>query len=82
MHVLEADDDPVADLAWFGPDPDSMAGVDRLSTDAARLPDESEGEAAAGHSRYLAPGTTSQWNVAAVVVGAPLVRVGRPPVSW
>jgi hypothetical protein len=82
VHVLEADDDPVADLAWFGPDPDSMAGVDRLSTAAARLPDESGGEAATGHSRYLAPGTTSQWNVAAVVVGAPLVRADRPPVSW
>jgi hypothetical protein len=82
VHVLEADDDPVADLGWFGPDPDSMPGVDRLGTGAARLPDGTEGEAAIGHSRYLAPGTTSQWNVAAVVAGAPLVRVGRPPTSW
>jgi pimeloyl-ACP methyl ester carboxylesterase len=82
VHVLEADDDPVADLGWFGPDPDSMPGVDRLSTGTARLPDGTEGEAATGHSRYLAAGTTSQWNVAAVVVDAPLVRVGRPPASW
>ena len=82
VHVLEAADDPVADLGWFGPDPDTLPGVDRLSTGAARLPDETVGEAATGHSRYLAPGTTSQWNVAAVVVGAPLVRAARPPPSW
>ncbi|HET9945987.1 MAG TPA: alpha/beta hydrolase, partial [Actinomycetes bacterium] len=82
VHVLEAADDPVADLGWLGPDPDTLPGVDRLSTGAARLPDETVGEAATGHSRYLAPGTTSQWNVAAVVVGAPLVRAARPPPSW
>ena len=82
IHVLEADDDPVADLGWFGRDPSAMPEVDRLATEAAQLPDGSAGSAASGHSRYLASGTTSQWNVAAVVAGAPVVRAGRPAPSW
>ena len=40
------------------------------------------GRRSQGHSGYLVPGTTSQWNVAAVVAGAPTVREGRPPASW
>jgi hypothetical protein len=82
IHVLEAEDDPVADLGWFGRDPSTMPEVDRLATGAAQLPDGSAGSAAIGHSRYLAPGTTSQWNVAAVVAGAPVVRAGRSTTSW
>jgi hypothetical protein len=82
IHVLEADDDPVADLGWFGRDPSAMPEIDRLDTDAAQLPDGSAGSAATGHSRYLASGTTSQWNVAAVVAGAPVVRAGRSTTSW
>ena len=82
IHVLEADDDPVADLGWFGRDPSAMPEVDRLATEAAQLPDGSAGSAASGHSRYLASRTTSQWNVAAVVAGAPVVRAGRPAPSW
>lgn len=82
VHVLEADDDPVADLGWFGRDPDRLPGVDRLSTTTGPLPDGSTGRSSAGHSQYLAAGTTSQWNVAAVVVGAPTVPAARPPVSW
>ncbi len=82
VHVLEADDDPVADLGWFGRDPSELSGVDRLSADGAALPDGAAGQRSQGHSGYLVPGTTSQWNVAAVVAGAPTVRVGRPPASW
>jgi hypothetical protein len=52
--------------------------VDRLSTAAGALPDGSAGRRSAGHSQYLAAGTTSQWNVAAVVVGAPSVPAARP----
>ena len=82
LHVLEADDDPVADLSWFGRDPSKLPGVDRLSTDDTELPEGSPGRASVGHSGYLVPGTTSQWNVAAVVAGAPTVSAGRPPASW
>ncbi|MEP6651043.1 MAG: alpha/beta hydrolase [Lapillicoccus sp.] len=82
VHVLEADDDPVADLGWFGRDPGDLPDVDQLSTEQARLPDGSNGARSVGHSSYLAPGTTSQWNVAAVVAGAPSVRADRPPASW
>jgi hypothetical protein len=82
VHVLEADEDPVADLGWFGPDPSGLPGVDRLSTEDATLPDGSGGIRSTGHSAYLARGTTSQWNVAAVVAGAPSVRPGRLPASW
>ena len=82
VHVLEADEDPVADLGWFGRDPSGLPGVDRLSTDDVELPDGRTGRRSVGHSGYLVPGTTSQWNVAAVVAGAPVVREGRPPPSW
>jgi uncharacterized protein YukE len=82
VHVLEADEDPVADLGWFGRDPSGLPGVDRLSTDNVELPDGRTGRRSVGHSGYLVPGTTSQWNVAAVVAGAPVVREGRPPPSW
>jgi len=82
IHVLEADDDPVADVGWFGRDPSTMKEVDRLATQGALLPDGSVGSGASGHSRYLTSGTTSQWNVAAVVAGAPVVRAGRPAASW
>ncbi|MEP6632522.1 MAG: alpha/beta hydrolase, partial [Lapillicoccus sp.] len=71
VHVLEAAQDPVADLGWFGRDPGRLAGVDRPSTDATVLPDGSAGTRSLGHSSYLTPGTTSQWNVAAVVAGLP-----------
>ncbi len=82
VHVLEADDDPVADLGWFGRDPSGLPGVDRLSTENVELPDGSPGQRSVGHSGYLVPGTTSQWNVAAVVAGAPVVPEGRPPPTW
>jgi pimeloyl-ACP methyl ester carboxylesterase len=82
VHVVEAHDDPVADLGWFGRDPSELPGVDRLSADDAGLPDGRPGQRTLGHSGYLDPGTTSQWNVAAVVAGAPTVRAGRPPASW
>jgi Alpha/beta hydrolase len=76
VHVLEAQDDPVADLGWFGRDPDKLDGVDLLSTDGGRLANGAAGQRSLGHSQYLALGTTSQWNVAAVIAAAP-VRVPR-----
>ncbi len=76
VHVLEADEDLVADLGWFGPDPDRISGVDVLCTSGGVLPDGSTGLHSLGHSEYLAPGSTSQWNVAAVVAGS-RIRVRR-----
>jgi hypothetical protein len=83
VHVLEASDDPVADLGWFGPDPSRLPGVDRPSTEAAVLLDGTSGRRSVGHSTYLTTGTTSQWNIAAVVVGLP-ATAGRSPAvtSW
>ena len=43
--VVEAPWDPVADLGWFGDDPNRLDGVTGLSARAATLPD---GAAAAG----------------------------------
>lgn len=79
VHVIEADDDPVADLGWFGGDPDRMVGVDVLSAGAGVAADGSAAVPSHGHSEYLVPGTTSQWNIAAVVAGVPSrgVRVGQ-----
>jgi len=79
--VVEAPWDPVADLGWFGDDPNRLDGVTGLSARAATLPD---GAAAAGsvlHSQYLTPGTTSQYNVAATVAGLPGQRILDPGVG-
>ena len=77
VHVIEAAGDPVGDLGWFGRDPGHLAGVDLLSADAAPLTDGSVGLPSHGHSEYLSPGTTSQWNVAAVVAGVSTVPAAR-----
>ena len=79
--VVEAPWDPVADLGWFGDDPNRLDGVTGLSARAATLPD---GAAAAGsvlHSQYLTPGTTSQYNIAATVAGLPGQRILDPGVG-
>ena len=79
--VVEAPWDPVADLGWFGDDPNRLDGVTGLSARAATLPD---GTAAAGsvlHSQYLTPGTTSQYNIAATVAGLPDQRILDPGVG-
>ena len=79
--VVEAPWDPVADLGWFGDDPNRLDGVTGLSARAATLPD---GAAAAGsvlHSQYLTPGTTSQYNIAATVAGLPGRRILDPGVG-
>ena len=78
VHVIEADDDPVADLGWFGRDPGHLAGVDLPSADARPLTDGSTGLASRGHSQYLTHGTTSQWNIAAVAVGVATVPTAVP----
>lgn len=79
VHVLEAGNDIVADTGRFGRDPDTLEGADVLSAASKPLPDGSRGAGSAGHSDYLTPGSTSAWNLAAVVAGTPqlLVRGGR-----
>lgn len=58
--VAEARLDPVADAAWFGPDPNGLAGVHPVATTGA-----------SGHDDYLRAGGTSAHNVAAVIGGRP-----------
>ena len=73
--------DPVADLGWFGDDPNRLDGVTGLSARPATLPD---GTATAGsvlHAQYLTPGTTSQFNIAATVAGLPDARILDPGVG-
>jgi hypothetical protein len=69
--VVEAAGDPVADTAWFGPDPNRMPGVTGLSAREVVLPDGRVLAESRGHGAYLTPGTTSAANVAAVVGGRP-----------
>jgi hypothetical protein len=69
--VVEAAGDPVADTAWFGPDPNRTPGVTGLSAREVALPDGRVLAESRGHAAYLTPGTTSAANVAAVVGGRP-----------
>lgn len=62
-HLLEAKWDGVGDVGWFGPDPSGLDGMRHLSTDAHHDPDLT---GVRGHSSYLADGSTSQHNLAAV----------------
>ena len=80
--VVEAPWDPVADLGWFGDDPNRLDGVTGLCARPATLPD---GTATAGsvlHAQYLTPGTTSQFNIAATVAGLPDERILDPGSAW
>ena len=79
--VVEAPWDPVADLGWFGDDPNRLPGVTGLSARAATLPDGAESAGSVLHGQYLTPGTTSQYNIAATVAGLPDGRVLGPGVG-
>jgi hypothetical protein len=78
VGIVEAPWDPVADLGWFGDDPNRLDGVTGLSARDATLPDGTVSESSVLHSRYLTPGTTSEYNIAATVVGLPERRVLDP----
>ena len=73
--VVEAPWDPVADLGWFGDDPNRLDGVTGLSARPATLPDGSATAGSVLHADYLTPGTTSQFNIAATVAGLPEERI-------
>jgi len=79
--VVEAPWDPVADLGWFGDDPNRLPGVTGLSARAATLPDGTVSAGSVLHGQYLTPGTTSQYNIAATVAGHPDRRVLDPGVG-
>jgi hypothetical protein len=76
--VVEAPWDPVADLGWFGDDPNRLDGVTGLSARAAILPDGATAAGSVLHAQYLTPGTTSQYNIAATVAGLPDQRILDP----
>lgn len=70
VFVVEARNDPVADFATFGTDPNHLAGVTGLST-ARAIIDGVERAESTGHSEYLTDQTTSQYGIAAVLAGVP-----------
>lgn len=73
MFVMRSDDDVIGDFQWatnrvLGNDPFNDPAFQRLETQAS----ESLGTAtASGHGGYLDSGTTSQWNLAAIISGHP-----------
>lgn len=78
VFVAEASGDAVADLAAYGADPNRLPGITNLATTAAVVLDDGGGETlsgATGHSQYLAEGTLSRHNIAAVVGAMPETMV-------
>jgi hypothetical protein len=75
VGVLEARQDAVADLGAFGGDTNQLDGVTNLSARQETAPDGTPLRESLGHSDYLAPGTTSQYNIAATVAGLPDRRI-------
>jgi hypothetical protein len=86
-YVIEAHLDPVADTARFGGDPSQLTGVTMLAATEQSV-DGRLLHASSGHSSYLTKGTTSQYDMAAVVAGAPQdaihapVEPQSPPAPW
>ncbi len=70
VYVAEAREDPVADFASFGSDPNQLDGVTGLSA-ARSVIDGVVRQESVGHSEYLTDDTTSQYGMAAVVAGLP-----------
>jgi hypothetical protein len=75
LSLLEAHGDLVADVGAFGGDANHQPGVTELSTDESRV-DGRRLHGSEGHSDYLTPRSTSQYNIAATVAGLPENRVG------
>lgn len=69
LYVEEALDDVVAATSRFAADPGQWPEATQLSVAQQVLPDGSVGAIASGHEEYLRPGSTSQWNLAAVAAG-------------
>ena len=69
VYVEEANDDPVADFARFGADPNHLDGVTNLSTDTGTSPDGLSRDGVSGHTSYTNDGTMSQYNMAVIAGG-------------
>jgi len=63
VYVIEAKNDAIADLGYFGTDTNQLGGVTNLTAG------DQNGVASSGHSEYLIDRSTSQYNMAAVVSG-------------
>ncbi|MGH3698814.1 MAG: alpha/beta hydrolase [Pseudonocardiaceae bacterium] len=68
-YVIEAKDDPVADLGWFGHDPNQLDDLTDLYSGASTNLDGERLQEVTGHSNYLTPNSTSQYNMSIVVAG-------------
>lgn len=68
-YVIEAHRDPVADLGRFGTDPNQLDRITHLYSGAAQAPDGRTLTEVTGHSGYLTPDSTSQYNMSTIVAG-------------
>lgn len=75
LGVIEARGDPVADLGRFGTDPNQLDGTVGLSAQQGHTPDGRPVQEVTGHSDYLVPGTSSQYNIASTVAGLDEQRI-------
>ncbi|MGL4743022.1 MAG: alpha/beta hydrolase [Dermatophilaceae bacterium] len=75
VWYAEATPDFVGDLHSFGADLSAMPGVQHLETGPAVTADGQQLAGVTGHSFYLKPDTTSQYNLAAVVAGHPELTI-------
>jgi hypothetical protein len=77
LDVIAAPGDPVAASGVYGGRPSSLPGVVDRPAWPATTGDGTPLAGSFGHSAYLVPGTTSQYEIAATVAGLPDARV-RP----
>lgn len=77
--AIRAYADPVASFGVFGDKVSTMDGVTGLSANEQTLPDGPALNGVTGHSAYLEPGSTSQYNIAATVAGLPDQRFTTEP---
>ncbi|MDQ3761622.1 MAG: alpha/beta hydrolase family protein [Actinomycetota bacterium] len=68
-YRIEARNDFVADTGQFGIDPTYVDGVTGLSAREETLPDGRRLTESTGHSDYLTPDSTSQYNMSVIVAG-------------
>jgi len=79
-YYIEARQDAVGDLGYFGVDPSHLAGIEHASAKASTVVDPVTGQIrqlkeVVGHSSYLDDDSTSQYNMSVVVGGVPDQRV-------
>ncbi|MET0238155.1 MAG: alpha/beta hydrolase [Kibdelosporangium sp.] len=70
-YYIEARNDPVGDLGYFGIDPSHMEGINHASAKEVTLPDGRQLSESTGHSAYMDDRSTSQYNLSVVVGGMP-----------